>query len=127
MVSFIYMDTTTLSDFIKWAKTTDLQELICERGPVTVEFRSAETAFNSYTSKLTKVLAPAIGIYQTKDGSRKAKLEEGMTLKKGQFLGIVQSNKKLVDVLAPKNGILKSISVKENTAVEYNQPLFFID
>ena len=121
------MDTTTLSDFIKWAKTTDLQELICKRGSVTVEFRSAETAFNSYTSKLTKVLAPAIGIYQSKKGNQKAKIEEGMALKKGQFLGIIVSHKKTVDILAPKAGILKSISIKENTTVEYNQPLFFID
>jgi len=127
MISFIYMDTTTLSDFIKWAKTTDLQEIICKRGPVTVEFRSAETAFNSYTSKLTKVLAPAIGIYQSKNSSQKAKLEEGMALKKGQFLGIIESHKKIVEVFAPKAGILKSISIKEDTAVEYNQPLFFID
>lgn len=121
------MDTTTLYDFIKWAKTTDLQEIICKRGPVSVEFRSAETAFNSYTSKLTKVLAPAIGIYQLKNNKQKAKLEEGMALKKGDFLGVVVSHKKTVDVFAPKTGILKSISVKENTAVEYNQPLFFID
>ncbi len=121
------MDTATLYDFIKWAKTTDLQELICKKGTVTVEFRSAETAFNSYTSKLTKVLAPAIGIYKSKNSKEKAKLEEGMALKKGQFLGVVQSHKKTVDVFAPKAGILKSISIKEDTAVEYNQPLFFID
>lgn len=121
------MDTATLYDFIKWAKTTDLQELICKRGSVTVEFRSAETAFNSYTSKLTKVLAPAIGIYKSKNAKGKAKLEEGMSLKKGQFLGIVQSHKKTVSIFAPKAGILKSISIKEDTDVEYNQPLFFID
>lgn len=121
------MDTATLYEFIKWAKTTDLQELICKRGPVTVEFRSVETAFNSYTSKLTKVLAPAVGVYQLKNGKNKANLEEGMTLKKGQFMGVIESNKKYVEVFAPKAGILKSISIKENTAVEYNQPLFFID
>lgn len=121
------MDTTTLYNFIKWAKTTDLQEIICKRGTVSVEFKSAETAFNSYTSKLTKVLAPAIGIYQLNNKNQKAKLEEGMPLKKGQFLGTIISHKKTVDVFAPKAGILKSISVKENTAVEYNQPLFFID
>ena len=121
------MDTATLYEFIKWAKTTDLQELVCKRGPITVEFRSAETAFNSYTSKLTKVLAPAVGIYQLKNGKNKANLEEGMTLKKGQFMGIIESHKKIVEVFAPKAGILKSISIKENTAVEYNQPLFFID
>lgn len=121
------MDTTTLSEFIKWAKSTDLQELVCKRGSVTVEFRSAETAFNSYTSKLTKVLAPAIGIYHSKNGKQSAKLEEGMALKKGQFLGVVESYKKTVDIFATKAGILKSISIKENTEVEYNQPLFFID
>ena len=121
------MDTTTLYDFIRWAKTTDLQEIICKRGSISVEFRSAETAFNSYTSKLTKVLAPAIGVYQPKNKKQKPNLEEGMILKKGQFLGVVESHKKTVDILAPKSGILKSISIKENTAVEYNQPLFFID
>ena len=121
------MDTTTLYEFIKWAKTTDLQELVCKRGTITVEFKSAETAFNSYTSKLTKVLAPAIGTYKSKSSKEKVKLEEGMSLKKGQFLGVVQSHKKTVNIFAPKAGILKSISIKEDTAVEYNQPLFFID
>ncbi len=121
------MDTATLYEFIKWAKTTDLQELICKRGSISVEFKSAETAFNSYTSKLTKVLAPAIGIYKSKSNKEKAKLEEGMTLKKGQFLGVVQSHKKTVNILSPKAGVLKSISIKEDTDVEYNQPLFFID
>ena len=121
------MDTATLYDFIKWAKTTDLQELVCKRGSVTVEFKSAETAFNSYTSKLTKVLAPAIGIYKSNNIKKKAKLKEGIPLKKGQFLGVIVSHKKTVEVLSPKAGILKSISIKENTAVEYNQPLFFID
>ena len=75
----------------------------------------------------TKVLAPAIGIYQLKNGKNKANLEEGMTLKKGQFMGAIESHRKIVEVFAPKAGILKSISIKENTAVEYNQPLFFID
>lgn len=121
------MDTSTLYDFIKWAKTTDLQELVCKRGSVSVEFKSADTAFNSYTSKLTKVFAPAIGIYKSKNGKENADLKEGMSLKKGQFLGIVESHKKTVKVLSPKTGILKSISIKENTDVEYNQPLFFID
>ena len=121
------MDTSTLYDFIKWAKTTDLQEIICKRGSVNVEFKSAETAFNSYTSKLTKVFAPAIGVYKSKNGKEKAKLQEGMLLKKGQFLGIVESYKTVVNISAPKTGILKSISIKEDTAVEYNQPLFFID
>ena len=73
------------------------------------------------------MLAPAVGIYQLKNGKNKAKLEEGMTLKKGQFLGIVQSHKKTVNIVSPKAGILKSISIKEDTDVEYNQPLFFID
>ena len=101
------MDTATLCDFIKWAKTTDLQEIICKRGPVTVEFKSAETAFNSYTSKLTKVLAPAVGIYKSKNSKEKAKLEEGMSLKKGQFLGIIQSHKKNGGYFCTQNGNIK--------------------
>lgn len=121
------MNTATLSDFIKWAKSTDLQELICEHKDIYVEVRTAETSFNSYSVALTQVKAPAVGFYHKNHGMKRALLKEGQILKKGQFLGCIEMNKTTCDIICPKSGKLKAISVKEKTAVEYAQPLFFID
>lgn len=121
------MNTLALASFIKWAKTTDLRELICKNDDISVEITTEKNAFSSYLADLTKVVAPAIGKYHKGHGLKIARLKEGMQIKKGQFLGFIEMNNKFVEVLCPKNGELKAISVKEKGFVEYGQPLFFID
>ena len=54
-------------------------------------------------------------------------IKEDMPVKQGDILGFVEMNKASKEVAATAEGILKIISVKDGAAVEYGQPLFFIE
>jgi biotin carboxyl carrier protein len=123
------MDTRTLAEFIAWSKTTDLQELIYKKPGAGVQIRTAAAAPRAadFSAKLTPVLSPAIGIYHSGAKGKEIALKENMKVKKGAFLGVVEMNKTLKEVLAAADGLLKIAGVSDGQCVEYGQPLFFIE
>ena len=112
------MDTKTLSDFIAWSKTTDLQEVIFKKDGVCVEISTAAK---------NPVKAPAVGIYSFGKKGKAVTVKENMPVKQGDILGYVEMNKTLKEVSAPVKGTIKINLAAEGSAVEYGQPLFFIE
>lgn len=123
------MDTKTLSDFIAWSKTTDLQEVIFKKDGISVEISTAakDPKASDFSCKLTAVKAPAVGIYNSGVKGKALILKENMPLKQGDILGYVEMNKTLKEVICPIEGTLKINLAKDGAAVEYGQPLFFIE
>jgi biotin carboxyl carrier protein len=123
------MDTKTLSDFILWSKTTDLQEIIYKKDGAAVEIKTAQAAPAAldFSSKLKAVTSPAVGIYHGGKKGKEISLKENMPVKKGAVLGIIKMNNTETDITASFGGILRIISVSDGQSAEYGQPLFFIE
>ncbi|MDR0953209.1 MAG: hypothetical protein LBM71_03350 [Elusimicrobiota bacterium] len=123
------MDTKTLSDFITWSKTTDLQEIIYKKNGIAIDIKTAAAtpAASDFSCKLDIVAAPALGIYHAGKKGKALALKENMPVKKGDLLGTIEMNKTLKDVLATIDGVLKVISITDGLPTEFGQPLFFIE
>ncbi len=123
------MDTKTLSDFIAWSKTTDLQEVVFKKDGVCIEISTAakNPKASDFSCKLTPVKAPAVGIYSFGKKGKAVTVKENMPVKQGDILGYVEMNKTLKEVSAPVKGTVKINLASEGSAVEYGQPLFFIE
>lgn len=123
------MDTKTLSDFIAWSKTTDLQEVVFKKDGVSVEISTAakNPRASDFSCKLAAVKSPAVGIYGLGKKGKAVTVKENMPVKQGDILGYVEMNKTFKEIPAPVKGTLKIILASEGSAVEYGQPLFFIE
>ena len=82
------MDTKTLSDFIAWSKTTDLQEVVFKKDGVCVEISTAakNPKASDFSCKLTPVKAPAVGIYSFGKKGKAVTVKENMPVKQGDIL-----------------------------------------
>ncbi len=63
------------------------------------------------------ITSPTVGIYL----DREKPLKIGQRVKKNEVLFIINSMKVLNNIVAPKDGIIEKILVKENDILEYNQ------
>ena len=73
------------------------------------------------------VSSPSIGIFRFARNGKANTLKQGMAVRKGAELSVVEVAKEFKPVLAPVDGYLKIISVEDGKTVEYGQPLFFIE
>ena len=53
-------------------------------------------------------------------------VKEGQTVKKGENLIVLEAMKMENEIVADKDGIIRSILVKENDSVESDQPLLIL-
>ena len=81
------------------------------------------------TSLLEKALkSPLVGTaYLSPEPSAKKFVEVGQNVKIGQVLLIIEAMKTMNEITADKNGIIKKIFVKNESPVEFGEPLFLID
>jgi biotin carboxyl carrier protein len=123
------MDTKTLSDFIAWSQTTDLQEITYKKGVVSFEIKTAQANPRAcdFSCSLTPVKAPAVGVYQAGKKGKAVNIKENMQVKEGDTLGCIIMNNTAKEVVAPCSGTLKIISTSEGKTAEYGTPLFFIE
>ena len=72
--------------------------------------------------------SPIVGTaYLSPEPSAKKFIEEGQNVKIGQVLLIIEAMKTMNEITADKNGIIKKIFVKNESPVEFGEPLFLID
>lgn len=123
------MDTKTLSDFIAWSKTTDLQEITYKKDGTYIEIKTAqaEPGACDFSCKMTPVASPAVGIYHAGKKGKAVNIKENMEVKEGDFLGVVVMNKTSKEVCATTSGNIKIISIQDGQPAEFGQPLFFIE
>ncbi|MEC8265525.1 MAG: biotin/lipoyl-containing protein [Pseudomonadota bacterium] len=80
-------------------------------------------------SLLEKALkSPLVGTaYLSPEPGAKKFVEIGQNVKIGQVLLIIEAMKTMNEITADKNGIIRKIFVKNESPVEFGEPLFLID
>jgi len=95
--------------------------------------RQAETAAGSLTDAPEKenadegkvITAPIVGVFYEAPGPEaKPFVSVGDTVKKGQVVGIIEAMKLMNEIESEVDGVIAEVLVKNETAVEYGQPLF---
>ncbi len=85
---------------------------------------------NSPTEETLNVLSidsPMVGIiYMTPKPSSPPFIKTGQKVKKGDTICLIEAMKTFNEIKSDKDGVIKSILVKNGEAVEFGQPLFEI-
>ena len=72
--------------------------------------------------------SPMVGTaYLAPEPGAKQFIEEGQSVKIGQVLLIIEAMKTMNEITADKNGIIKKIFVKNESPVEFGEPLVLIE
>ncbi|MEI7481353.1 MAG: biotin/lipoyl-containing protein [Elusimicrobiota bacterium] len=123
------MDVKTLSKITKWMESTDLEEITWKNGgeKISLKVNNSPESHSKFSSTIEPVASPSIGIFRFARPGKAHSLKEGMPVKKGAELGVVEVAKDFKPVISPIGGCLKIISVEDGKIVEYGQPLFFIE
>jgi biotin carboxyl carrier protein len=123
-------DTRTLKPLLDWLKGTDLAELAYRRGEDSVLLRldsaGAEPAQALPACTLIPVASPEVGVFRFSAPGKPRSAEKDAPVRKGQNLGFIDTGKALREVASPARGRLVSVLAEEGGAVEYGQPLFFL-
>lgn len=73
------------------------------------------------------VKSPLVGVFYAAPSPEKpAFVQVGSKVEKGDTICLIESMKMMSQVSAPKSGVVKAILVENETAVEYDTPLFEI-
>ncbi len=73
------------------------------------------------------VKAPLVGIFYNAPGPGEPPfVRTGQKVKKGDPIGIIEAMKVMNEIVATKDGLVKTIFVKDKDYVEYDQPLIEI-
>lgn len=73
------------------------------------------------------VKSPLVGVFYAAPSPEKpAFVQVGSKVEKGDTICLIESMKMMSQVSAPKSGVVKAIFVENETAVEYDTPLFEI-
>lgn len=110
---------TFTSSSVDMAKTT-------ENISQSVAFPSSPPPAES--SHFLTVTSPIVGtFYRSSSPDADPYVEEGMVVKKGQVLCIVEAMKLMNEIEAETDGKIVKVLVESITPVEFGQPLFLID
>ena len=81
----------------------------------------------SETSNMQSIDSPMVGIiYLTPKPSSPPFVKNGQKIKKGDTICLIEAMKTFNEIKSDKDGVVKSILVKNGEAVEFGQPLFEI-
>jgi len=89
---------------------------------------SPPTASSAESSHFLTVTSPIVGtFYRASSPDADPYVEEGMVVKKGQVLCIVEAMKLMNEIEAETDGKIVKVLVESTTPVEFGQPLFLLD
>ncbi len=72
--------------------------------------------------------SPLVGTaYLSPEPGAKKFVEVGQAVKIGQVLLIIEAMKTMNEITADKNGVIKKVFIKNESPVEFGEPLFLID
>ena len=81
----------------------------------------------SESSNMQSIDSPMVGIiYLTPKPSSPSFVKNGQKIKKGDTICLIEAMKTFNEIKSDKDGVVKSILVKNGEAVEFGQPLFEI-
>lgn len=125
------MNTESLKDILAWIRTTDLVEVSYEGKAGRFSLASAQGSAPPppiAAPRFVPAAAPAVGVFQWNELGKPRQAEEKSNVAEGAVLGVIETTKgKFTPVKSPCAGVLSRILIEAGQAVEYSQPLFFIE
>lgn len=109
---------------------TDLAEVAWRRGGEGFELSSEGApgipAGGFPACTVVPVASPEVGVFRAGAKGRSAAAQPGEDVSVGALLGSIDTGTAVVDVKAPAAGRLVAGAAEDGKAVEYGQPLFFV-
>ena len=97
------------------------------QSPVSSQPQNISNTQNHEPSSMQSIDSPMVGIiYLTPKPSSPPFVKSGQKIKKGDTICLIEAMKTFNEIKSDKDGIIKSILVKNGEAVEFGQPLFEI-
>ena len=126
------MKNPKLQAVMDWIKTTDLAAVSYRAGPFAFELAAGQAPAapppGIPACRYIPVCAPAVGLFQTSAPGRPKLGEEGLTVQSGDVLGQVETGVgKPHEIHAPCSGRVARVFISGGQAVQYGQPLFFLE
>ena len=97
------------------------------QSPVSSQPQNISNTQNHEPSSMQSIDSPMVGIiYLTPKPSSPPFVKSGQKIKKGDTICLIEAMKTFNEIKSDKDGVVKSILVKNGEAVEFGQPLFEI-
>ena len=97
------------------------------QNPVSSQPQNISNTQTNESSSMQSIDSPMVGIiYLTPKPSSPPFVKSGQKIKKGDTICLIEAMKTFNEIKSDKDGVVKSILVKNGEAVEFGQPLFEI-
>ena len=97
------------------------------QSPVSSQPQNVSNTTTNESSSIQSIDSPMVGIiYLTPKPSSPPFVKSGQKIKKGDTICLIEAMKTFNEIKSDKDGVVKSILVKNGEAVEFGQPLFEI-
>ena len=97
------------------------------QSPVSSQPQKVSNTQTNESSSMQSIDSPMVGIiYLTPKPSSPPFVKSGQKIKKGDTICLIEAMKTFNEIKSDKDGVVKSILVKNGEAVEFGQPLFEI-
>lgn len=124
------MDAKTLKEVLAWMRSTDLAEVAWSRAGTGFSLSSDTTppvpsgAFPE--ARVVPVASAEVGVFRAAPLGKSPKAQAGDEVSEGTLLGLIDTGTAKKEVKSPASGKLLAGVAEDGKAVEYGQPLFFI-
>lgn len=135
------IDTVSKSDVDTLNYATDAEKIVIKKNktklvagevqavPVaqSVSFEASNTE-EAVSTKGHTITSPLVGtFYSSPSPDAPSFVNVGDRVKKGQVIGIIEAMKLMNELESDFDGVIKEILVKDETVVEFGQPLFILE
>ena len=97
------------------------------QSPISSQPEKVSNTQTNESSSMLSIDSPMVGIiYLTPKPSSPPFVKSGQKIKKGDTICLIEAMKTFNEIKSDKDGVVKSILVKNGEAVEFGQPLFEI-
>ena len=97
------------------------------QSPISSQPQNVSNTPTNESSIMQSIDSPMVGIiYLTPKPSSPPFVKSGQKIKKGDTICLIEAMKTFNEIKSDKDGVVKSILVKNGEAVEFGQPLFEI-
>ena len=97
------------------------------QSPLSSQSQDVSNTPTNESSSMQSIDSPMVGIiYLTPKPSSPPFVKSGQKIKKGDTICLIEAMKTFNEIKSDKDGVVKSILIKNGEAVEFGQPLFEI-
>ena len=107
--------------------SNNLGSVQISQNPISNQPHNVTNSSANDTSIMQSIDSPMVGIiYLTPKPSSPPFVKNGQKIKKGDTICLIEAMKTFNEIKSDKDGVVKSILIKNGEAVEFGQPLFEI-